>query len=187
MAALTASDKTFLAQFARSVIQEALNKGEKIPKPETLSAAVHEKRGCFVTLHQHKNLRGCIGTIEPEQTLLKGVEENALNAAFRDPRFSPLSAQELSSVDIEVSVLTVPKRLNFKDAEDLKSQLKPGIHGVILSKGWQRATFLPQVWQQLPDTEVFLQHLCQKAGMKSCCWKDPDTVVEVYEAEYFSE
>jgi AmmeMemoRadiSam system protein A len=187
MAALTASDKEFLVEFSRSVIQEALHKGKKIPAPASISPAVHEKRGCFVSLHQHGNLRGCIGTIEPEQALLKGVEENALNAAFRDPRFSPLTAKELLSTDIEVSVLTVPERLKFKDAEDLKSQLKPGIHGVILSKGWQRATFLPQVWEQLPDKEMFLKHLCQKAGMGSNCWKDPDTVVEVYKAEYFSE
>ena len=187
MAELAAPDKVFLVQFARSVIQEALNRGEKIPAPVSISPAVHEKRGCFVTLHQRGNLRGCIGTIEPEQALINGVEENAVNAAFRDPRFSPLREKDLSSIEIEVSVLTVPEKLGFEDGEDLKSQLKPGIHGVILSKGWQRATFLPQVWEQLPDKEEFLQHLCQKAGMGSNCWKDPGTVVEVYEAEYFSE
>ena len=179
--------KDFLVKFARSVIQEALKKGQRLAAAEGLSPAVHEMRGCFVSLHQRGNLRGCIGTIEPEQSLLRGVEENALNAAFQDPRFAPLSAKELLSTDIEVSVLTVPKRLTFKDADDLKLQLKPGIHGVILSKGWQRATFLPQVWEQLPETEMFLRHLCQKAGMGANCWKDPDTVVEVYEAEYFSE
>ena len=187
MAELAAPDKVFLVQFARSIIQEALNRGEKIPAPESISPAVHEKRGCFVTLHQRGNLRGCIGTIEPEQALINGVEENAVNAAFRDPRFSPLREKDLSSIEIEVSVLTVPEKLGFKDGEDLKSQLKPGIHGVILSNGWQRATFLPQVWEQLPDKEAFLQHLCQKAGMGSNCWKDSGTVVEVYEAEYFSE
>ena len=187
MAELGPSDKAFLVQFARSVIQEALDKGKKIITPDSLSPAVHEKRGCFVTLHQRGNLRGCIGTIEPEQDLLSGVEENAVNAAFRDPRFSPLSVKELSSIDIEVSVLTVPEALEFKDGEDLKSQLKPGVHGVILSRGWQRATFLPQVWDQLPDKDVFLKHLCQKAGMGPTCWEDPDIVVEVYEAEYFSE
>jgi AmmeMemoRadiSam system protein A len=187
MAVLAASDKAFLVQFARSVIQEALDKGKKIPTPENVSPVVHEKRGCFVTLHQRGNLRGCIGTIEPELELISGVEENAVNAAFRDPRFSPLRAKELSSIDIEVSVLTVPERLKFEDGEDLKSQLKPGVHGVILSKGWQRATFLPQVWDQLPEKEIFLKHLCQKAGMGSRCWEDPEIVVEVYEAEYFSE
>ena len=187
MAVLGASDKTFLVQFARSVIREALDKGKKISAPESISAAVREKRGCFVTLHQRGDLRGCIGTIEPEQSLLRGVEENAVNAAFRDPRFSPLKAKDLSSIDIEVSVLTVPEKLKFKDPQDLKSQLKPGIHGVILSKGWQRSTFLPQVWEQLPDKEMFLKHLCQKAGMGPKCWQDPEIVVEVYEAEYFSE
>lgn len=187
MAALTDSDKAYLVKFARSVIQEALKKGEKLGSADTGSPALYEKRGCFVSLHQRGNLRGCIGTIEPEQSLLEGVEANALNAAFRDPRFSPLKAKELQMTDIEVSVLTVPQKLMFKDADDLKAQLKPGIHGVILSKGWQRATFLPQVWEQLPDTEMFLKHLCQKAGLGSDCWKDPDIQVEVYEAEYFSE
>jgi AmmeMemoRadiSam system protein A len=148
---------------------------------------LRENRGCFVSLHQHGNLRGCIGTIEPEQPLLDGVEANALNAAFRDPRFAPLEVKELTTTDIEISVLTVPRKLAFKDSEDLKAQLKPGVHGVILSKGWQRATFLPQVWEQLPDKEMFLKHLCQKAGLGSNCWKDTAIEVEVYEAEVFSE
>ena len=187
MATLTESDKSFLVKFARSVIQAALEKGEKPAFPDTGSPALSEKRGCFVSLHQRGNLRGCIGTIEPEKPLLEGVQENAFNAAFRDPRFTPLKPKELASTDIEVSVLTVPQKLVFKDADYLKAQLKPGIHGVILSKGWQRATFLPQVWEQLPDKEMFLLHLCRKAGLGGNCWKDSDIVVEVYEAEYFSE
>jgi len=187
MAALTESDRTYLVKLARSVIETALKKREKPNTADTHSPALREKRGCFVSLHQHGNLRGCIGTIEPEQALLDGVEANALNAAFRDPRFAPLEVKELTTTDIEISVLTVPRKLAFKDPEDLKAQLKPGVHGVILSKGWQRATFLPQVWEQLPDKEMFLKHLCQKAGLGSNCWKDTGIEVEVYEAEVFSE
>ena len=120
------------------------------------------------------------------QSLVKGVEENAINAAFKDPRFSPLSIEELSDIDLEVSVLTVPRKLTYKDPEDLKDQLKPGIHGVILSSGWRSSTFLPQVWDQLPDPELFLGHLCEKAGLHKECWRDPETKIEVYDAIYFS-
>ena len=187
MATLTEKDKAFLVRLARSVIEEALGTGQKEAVPEDASAAVLEKGGCFVTLHKHGALRGCIGTIEPMQSLAKGVEENAFNAAFKDPRFSPLEIQELPDIELEISLLTVPEKLIFKDSEDLKRQLKPGIHGVILSRGWRRSTFLPQVWDQLPDTELFLRHLCQKAGMRGDCWRDPKTEIEVYEAVYFSE
>ena len=94
---------------------------------------------------------------------------------------------ELPDIDIEISVLTAPRQVDFKDGDDLKHKLKPKIHGVILSRGWQSATFLPQVWDQLPDREDFLAHLCQKGGMERECWKDRETTVKVYTAEYFSE
>lgn len=187
MSTLTKADKTFLVQFARSVIEEALEAGSRLATPEHSSDAIFDKRGCFVTLHKKGNLRGCIGTIEPEHALIQGIEENARNSAFRDPRFPPLKKDELAAIKVEVSVLTVPQELSFSDAEDLKAKLKPGVHGVILSRGWQRSTFLPQVWDQLPDKETFLNHLCQKAGLAKHCWQDPETVVEVYQAEYFSE
>ena len=187
MANLTEKDKAFLVRLARSVIEAALDAGQKETLADDVSAAVLEKGGCFVTLHKQGALRGCIGTIEPMQALVEGVEENAINAAFKDPRFSSLTIEELPDIDLEVSVLTVPQKLTFKDPEDLKRQLKPGIHGVILSSGWQRSTFLPQVWDQLPEPELFLRHLCEKAGLHRDCWRDPDIEIEVYEAIYFSE
>jgi AmmeMemoRadiSam system protein A len=98
-----------------------------------------------------------------------------------------LSAEELSAIDIEVSALTVPERLHFKDAEELKSKLEPNVHGVILSRGSNRSTFLPQVWKQLPDHEQFLEHLCLKGRMSPKAWQDPKTTVEVYQAEVFGE
>jgi AmmeMemoRadiSam system protein A len=119
--------------------------------------------------------------------LVDGVAENAINAAFHDPRFPPLEAEELTQVKFEISVLTVPRKLAFNDAEDLERQLQPGVHGVILSRGGRRATFLPQVWDQLPDHESFLGHLCQKGGLEARCWHDPRTTVRVYEAESFEE
>jgi AmmeMemoRadiSam system protein A len=95
--------------------------------------------------------------------------------------------EELPNIDIEISVLTVPEILSFKNADDLKRQLIPSIHGVILSKGWRRATFLPQVWNQLPDKEIFLQQLCLKAGLEGNCWRKPGLEVRVYQVEFFSE
>jgi len=186
MTALTEIDKRFLVRLARSVIEMALDAGQKEATPGDVSTTILQKGGFFVTLHKRGALRGCIGTIEPEQSLINGVEENALNAAFRDPRFAPLKRKELPDVDLEVSILTVPKKLVFDDPQDLKRRLKPGIHGVILSMGWRRSTFLPQVWDQLPDTELFLKHLCEKAGMQADCWQDPETSVEVYKAIVFS-
>jgi len=187
MSELTDKDKKALLRLARSVITAELVKGSVIERPKELSPATAEKRGCFVTLHKKGALRGCIGTIEPIKPLISGVEDNALNSAFRDPRFPGVTAEELPLIDIEISVLTVPVILDRKDGEDLKNKLKPGVHGVILSQGWRSSTFLPQVWEQLPDKQLFLEHLCQKGGMGKDCWQDKDTVVKIYQAEYFSE
>ena len=187
MSELTRLDQAFLLSLARHEITVMLKSGADLKRPDALSPAVFEHRGCFVTLHQNHALRGCIGTIEPEKALIDNVADNAANAAFRDPRFSPLTLEELDSVEIEISVLTPPEPLNFIDGEDLKQQLKPGIHGVILSRDWHRSTFLPQVWEQLPDKEAFLRHLCMKGGMPGDCWKSTHTTVEVYTAAYFSE
>ena len=187
MSALTDEDRKNLLVLARSVIESELIAGAKIKRPDVISPPLQEKRGCFVTLHKNGTLRGCIGTIEPLRSLIDNVAENAINAAFKDPRFPPLETDELTDVDIEISVLTVPQILDFEDGEDLKKKLKPGVHGVILSRDWHGATFLPQVWDQLPDKESFLEHLCQKSGMERNCWQDTNTQVKVYQAEYFSE
>jgi AmmeMemoRadiSam system protein A len=184
---LTDEDRKSLLILARSVIESQLIAGTRIKRPEFNSPPLKEKRGCFVTLHKNEILRGCIGTIEPVRSLVHNVEENALQAAFKDPRFPPLERDELFAVDIEISVLTVPKLLDFEDGEDLKKKLLPGVHGVILSRKWRGATYLPQVWEQLRDKESFLEHLCQKAGMEETCWKDTETQVKIYQAEYFSE
>ena len=180
-------DRKALLRLARSAIEARLIKGAKVERPSQVSSVVNESRGCFVTLHKHGQLRGCIGAIEPICSLLECIERNAESAAFHDPRFPPLSADELHKIDIEISVLSVPKALSFKDGEDLKRKLKPNVHGVILSRGMHRSTFLPQVWEQVPDKEEFLEHLCLKGGMSSKAWQDPKTKVEVYEAEVFGE
>ena len=187
MSELLRKDQAFLLRLARSVIEGKLRDGQSPPPPSDLSPALSEKRGCFVTLHAGNALRGCIGTIEPVKPLVEAVVENAMNAAFRDPRFPPLRENEVSQIELEISVLTVPEPLSFSDGEALLSLLKPGVHGVILEKGWQRSTFLPQVWEQLPDPQQFLSHLCRKAGLGGDCWQKSDITVKTYEAFYFSE
>ncbi|MEA1867771.1 MAG: AmmeMemoRadiSam system protein A [Thermodesulfobacteriota bacterium] len=183
---ISIQDKKGLLRLARSVIEAKLVDGVKVERPG-LPPILKGNRGCFVTLHKHGQLRGCVGTIEPVCPLVECVERNAQNAAFKDPRFPRLSSKELSEVDIEVSVLSVPERLVFKDGDDLKRQLRPNVHGVILSRGMHSSTFLPQVWEQLPDKGLFLEHLCLKGGMPATAWKNPATNVEVYQAEVFGE
>jgi AmmeMemoRadiSam system protein B/AmmeMemoRadiSam system protein A len=183
---ISIQDKKVLLRLARSAIEAKLVKDVRVEMPEP-SPILKEDRGCFVTLHKYGQLRGCIGTIEPAYPLVECVEKNAQNAAFRDPRFPCLSAEELPEINIEVSVLSVPERLRFRDGDDLKRQLRPNIHGVIISRGMHRSTFLPQVWEQLPDKEQFLEHLCLKGGMPANAWKDHATSVEVYQAEVFGE
>jgi AmmeMemoRadiSam system protein A len=187
MSDLSSQDRKRLLQIARSSIAAELGETEPADRPPSPSPPLQQPQGCFVTLQKSGALRGCIGTLEPKTPLIDAVAENAKNAAFHDPRFSPLTKEELGSVDIEISRLTVPVKLEFGSPEELLERLKPGVHGVILSRGWRRATFLPQVWDQLPDKIRFLEHLCQKAGMGGGCWKATDLSIQVYEVEHFSE
>jgi AmmeMemoRadiSam system protein B/AmmeMemoRadiSam system protein A len=180
-------DRKALLRLARSAIEARLVKGAKVDKPGRGSPVLNQLRGCFVTLRKHGRLRGCIGTIKPMYSLLECVARNAQSAAFEDPRFPALSADELDEIEIEISLLSVPEAFSFNDGEGLKRKLKPNVHGVILSRGMHRSTFLPQVWKQLPGKEQFLEHLCLKGGMSPNAWRDPRTKVEVYKAEVFGE
>lgn len=186
MSNFTDGEKNNLLKLARSVIASKLL-GAQIERPEQTTAEMNEKRGCFVTLHKKGALRGCIGTIEPVRSLIENIEENAASSAFNDPRFPSLTKEELEEVDLEISVLTAPEPLEYTDEQDLLNKLEPGVHGVIISKGWKRSTFLPQVWKQLPNKIDFLENLCRKGMMESGCWKDKDTEIKVYKVEYFSE
>lgn len=143
--------------------------------------------GTFVTLKINNQLRGCIGSLSATVPIVSGVRENALNAAFHDPRFSSLKKKEMDAVQIEVSVLSEPVPLAYTDADDLMAKLRPGIDGVILKKGHASATFLPQVWEQLPQPEPFLSHLCMKAGLPAGQWREGDLTVLVYQVQYFEE
>ncbi len=143
--------------------------------------------GTFVTLHINGQLRGCIGTLMPMESVLSGIERNAVQAAFHDPRFPPLSKEELAEIDIEISVLTSPQPLDYEEYDDLLTQLRPRIDGVILRKGMANATFLPQVWDQLPRSEDFLSRLCMKAGLPSDNWRTTRLEVSTYQVQYFTE
>lgn len=146
-----------------------------------------EKRGVFVTLQKNGALRGCIGTLEPEKTLLENVQENACHAAFEDTRFSPVTLEELEDIQIEVSLLSVPEKLDYSDAQDLLARVVPFQDGVIVQKGYHRATFLPQVWEQLPDPESFLTQLCLKARLDAHAWQAGDLTVFTYQVQSFTE
>lgn len=141
----------------------------------------------FVTLTLDGQLRGCIGNLTPTGPLWESVADNAVNAAFHDQRFSPLSEDELDMVHIEISILTPPRVLEYTDSADLAARLRPGVDGVILRRGRAGATFLPQVWRQLPSVELFLGHLCRKAGLPENCWKNEHLDIQTYQVEHFHE
>lgn len=147
---------------------------------------LHAPGAAFVTLTQHGQLRGCIGSLEAWRPLAQDVRENALAAAFRDPRFSPLSASELPITQVEVSLLTPPTPLSFANETEALEQLRPGIDGVIFSAGGRRSTFLPQVWEQLPTPAQFMAHLKQKAGLPATYW-GPDVRLERYTVTQWQE
>jgi len=151
------------------------------PQPE-----LGQPGATFVTLTQNGQLRGCIGSLEPYRTLAVDVAENALAAAFRDPRFAPLASDELARTRIEVSLLAAAQAIDFVDEDDAIAQLRPGIDGLILSHGSRRATFLPQVWETLPDAHRFIAQLKLKAGLPGDFW-DQDISLARYEVKKWKE
>jgi AmmeMemoRadiSam system protein A len=171
---------------------DKLDSGAAEPASEDLLAALGDdcfklNCGTFVTLKIRGKLRGCIGNLTSTETVLDGVKRNAVNAALHDPRFSPLSKDELDRTEIEVSILTEPQPLAFRDGQDLIKKLRAHVDGVIIRKGHASATFLPQVWEQLPKPEDFLSHLCTKAGLPSDAWKNSELEVLTYQVQYFEE
>ena len=171
---------------ARIARQLALPQPPEPHRSAETAAALAQPAATFVTLTQGGALRGCIGSLEAHRPLQEDIEHNALAAAFRDPRFPPLSADELASVRIEVSRLSTPEPLPFTDEANALQQLRPGIDGLILTAGHRRATFLPQVWAQLPDPAEFLVHLKYKAGLPASYW-GKDVQLARYRVEKWQE
>ncbi len=183
---LSAESKNLLLRIARQSLEASVrgNKFERLQEAD-YPAEVKEKKGCFVTLTIGGNLRGCIGYIEPIKPLYQAVIENAENAALRDPRFPKVTADELKKIKIEISVLTKPEPLSYKDPDDLLNKLVAGRDGVILRKGMHQSTYLPQVWEQLPDKVEFLEQLSLKGGMPRDGWKTAEVLT--YRAIHFEE
>lgn len=162
--------KTILLSIARDAIKSRF-KPLDIDKEALLHAYPElEKRGaCFVTLRQEDRLRGCIGSLVAHRSLLEDIIANARSAAFKDPRFAPLQEDELEKTKIELSLLSPPQLLEYRDTQDLKEKIRSGSDGVVLKAEEHQATFLPQVWEELKEFELFFSHLCQKAGLKADC------------------
>jgi hypothetical protein len=184
----TAHQKTLL-HIARKSIESRLNKTSFEIAPEIKSQpSFAEEKGCFVTLTQEGTLRGCIGNIDPVYPLAEAVQRNAISAAFHDPRFPPMSQNELQQTSIEISVLSVPVEVEYENPRDLIEKVTPHKDGVIFQFGSHTATFLPQVWGELPSHEEFFRHLSFKADLEPYFWKNnPALQVYTYQVEKFEE
>ncbi|MBN1305771.1 MAG: AmmeMemoRadiSam system protein A [Anaerolineales bacterium] len=185
---LTPDEQQILLKLARQSLAAAVN-GEKQPE---INAAEYTPRlqaegATFVTLTINGELRGCIGALEAYQSLAEDVREHAISAALDDFRFSPLSKEEVNRVRIEISRLTKPAGLDYASPEDLLAKLRPGIDGVVIKDGKRRATFLPQVWDKIPDPEDFLDNLCYKMGGPENLWRTKHLDVLIYRVEEFHE
>jgi AmmeMemoRadiSam system protein A len=158
---------TTLLRLARGAIADTLGEPAATVEPAGWLA---EPGASFVTLTRHGELRGCIGSLIAERPLRDDVEHNARAAAFRDPRFPPVTRREYLEIEVEVSLLSALEPLTFESETELLTLLRPGVDGLLLEHGWQRGTFLPQVWEQLPEPQAFLAHLRRKAGLPTDFW-----------------
>lgn len=185
---LTKAEKQTLLDLAREALECGV-RGKKLPAvaERLLTPLLRAEGASFVTLTSNGQLRGCIGALQPYQALVEDVREHAIAAALEDTRFPPVRPNELSHIHIEVSRLTMPQALIYPDADDLLAKLRPGIDGVILRDGPRRATFLPQVWAQIPSKEEFLSQLCVKMGTAPNLWQQKHVDVQIYQVEEFHE
>ena len=170
---LCEEERELLRKVARASIEHGLQTGRPLavdtaryPRP------LREPGASFVTLNEHGQLRGCIGSLEAIRPLVEDVAHNAYAAAYSDPRFPPLRASELPDLDLHISVLSPATPMQFDSEQDLIRQLRPGVDGLVLENGYHRGTFLPAVWESLPDPRDFLQHLKLKAGLPADYWSD---------------
>lgn len=185
---LSVEEKQILLNMARKAIELKVSGQDPIKinleaYPETL----REDHATFVTLTKNGMLRGCIGTLEAYQPLIQDVYEHAIDAAFEDFRFPPVKAKEVSQIKIEISVLSTPVPLEFDEPKEILGKLRVGIDGVVISNGIRRSTFLPQVWEKVPDPEAFMSQLCYKMGVPYDYWRNNILKVSTYQVEEFSE
>ncbi len=177
-----------LLEIARDALEKAV-RDEPLPKLdlEALPAALKDHGASFVTLTREGRLRGCIGTLDARQPLAVDVQEHAVAAALQDYRFPNVSLQELPELKIAVSALTPKTPLNYQSPDELIKKLRPDIDGVVLQDGYRKATFLPQVWEKVPQPEQFLSQLCLKMGAPADLWKQKPLKIHIYQVQEFHE
>ena len=181
---LSKDDQESCLQVALQSIKHGLEEGRE-PQVNTshYSSNLQQNFASFVTLYKKGELRGCIGALQASQPLINDISEHAYAAAFQDPRFPALVNNEYEQLDIKISVLGSPEKINFIDEEDLLQQIRTNIDGLIIEHGYNRGTFLPSVWEQLPEKKDFLNHLKVKAGFTFDWW---DNAVKISRYETFS-
>ena len=185
---LSDDEKQILLLLARKAIQNRVeNKSSIVINPDNYSSNLQKIRATFVTLTIDGRLRGCIGTLDAYQSLVEDVYEHAIAAAFDDYRFPAINKNELNKLKIEISVLSEPALLEYDDPIEITNKLRIGIDGVVITDGIRRATFLPQVWEKIPDVEDFMSQLCYKMGVPSEYWKENQLKIYTYQVEEFSE
>ncbi len=185
---LSAAEGQWLLRLAREAMTRAVHGQPLPPLPPDVPPRLWEPGAAFVTLRTKDTgrLRGCIGSIIATRPLVEDVRDHAVDAALHDPRFPPVTPDELPNLALEVSYLTPLQPLTYRSPQDLLARLRPGIDGVLLRDGWRQATFLPQVWHSLPEPEAFLSHLCLKMGAAPTCWQRPLEVF-TYQVQAFQE
>jgi AmmeMemoRadiSam system protein A len=182
---LSEQDKKTLLEIARASVKSGLQHDCPLSvDPNTYPEHLRTNKATFVTLNINNQLRGCIGTLQARQPLVNDVAEHAYAAAFRDPRFRPMTEEEFPELQFHISILGETEPLEFSSEQDLLEQMRPGIDGLVLSDGFHKGTFLPSVWESLPTPVEFLRHLKQKAGLPPDYWSD-SIRVERYTVEEF--
>jgi uncharacterized protein (TIGR00296 family) len=186
------NDGVFLVNLARKTVDEIVKTKQKLKTPDDTPKHLHEKSGVFVTLNSilegPANLRGCIGRPYPSSPLVEATIDSAVDSAINDPRFPAVTPKELDTILVDLSVLTPPKKIEYSKPEELLDLVKVGRDGLIAVRGMFRGLLLPQVpvdWKW--DTEEYLQHTCNKAGLSADLWKDPETEFMSFQAEIFGE
>jgi len=179
--------RNFVLKLAREAIETYVKTGKKIPVPKEHPKELDDKKGVFVTIYKKpKELRGCIGFPYPQLPLIEGLTQTAVEVC-KDPRFSPLSKEELKDIWIEVSILSKPELIKVKSQKDCLKEITPGKDGLMLQKGYYSGLFLPQVWEEIPEKEDFLEALCMKAGLLADEWLDSSAKIYKFKVQAFKE
>jgi uncharacterized protein len=185
---LTDGEKQTLLKLARESIELVVQE-KTLPKLnlDSFTPPLKQKGASFVTLTIQKELRGCIGALEAYQPLVEDVREHAIAAALEDPRFLPVEKNELNRIRIEVSILSVPQALSYDSSQDLIKKIRPHVDGVTIKYGERKATFLPQVWEKIPDPSEFMNQLCYKMIGQANLWRETKLQLFTYQVEEFQE